>query len=84
MKPTRKSITLAAAGLSALAMGGCGHSRMRPAPSAQVLRSAPWSAYVEQAGIRVSASTDVWVAAADGSSQPKIFIANAYSPASVR
>jgi len=60
MKPTRKSITLAAAGLSALAMGGCGHSRMRPAPSAQVLRSAPWSAYVEQAGIRVSASTDVW------------------------
>jgi Tol biopolymer transport system component len=31
-----------------------------------------------------AASTDVWVAAADGSSQPKMFIANAYSPASVR
>ncbi|HEY8925557.1 MAG TPA: hypothetical protein VIU64_14320 [Polyangia bacterium] len=33
---------------------------MRPAPTAHVLRSAPWAAYVEQEGIRVSASTDDW------------------------
>lgn len=60
MKRTRRSISLVVAGLSTLATGGCGHSRMRPAPTAQVLRSAPWSAYVEQGGIRVSASTDIW------------------------
>ena len=60
MKLTRKSIALAVAGFSTLAMGGCGHSRMRPAPTANVPRSAPWSAYVEDAGIRVSASTETW------------------------
>lgn len=60
MTPARTSIALIVAGLSTLALAGCGHSRMRPAPTAQVVRSAPWSAYVEQAGIRVSASTDTW------------------------
>jgi hypothetical protein len=60
MKSTRRSIALVAAGLSTLTMVGCGHSRLRPAPTAQIVRSAPWSAYVERAGIRVSASTDTW------------------------
>jgi hypothetical protein len=53
-------LTIVVAGLSTLASAGCGHSRLRPAATAQVVRGAPWSAYIEQGGIRVSASTDTW------------------------
>lgn len=60
MSPSRKWIALVMVGVPPLAFGGCGHSRMRPAPNANVVRGAPWSAYGEQEGIRVSASTDTW------------------------
>jgi len=53
-------MAFAVLGFPSLALGGCGHSRMRPAPNAHVVRGAPWSAYGEQDGIRVSASTDTW------------------------
>jgi hypothetical protein len=46
--------------LLAIATGGCGHGTLVPAPSAQVIPSAPTAAYSEAEGVRCSANVGPW------------------------